>query len=51
MGEEWEGNTSIKRKLGALTKGRQKNQKKGKKELIKKKDDKDETLLGLIPRR
>ena len=51
VGEEWEGNTSIKGKLVALTGGRPRNQKKGGDELIKKEDGEGEMLLGLIPRR
>ena len=52
VGEEWEGNTSIKGKFVALIRGSsQGTRKKGESELIKKEDGKGETLLGLSPRR
>ena len=52
VGEEWEGNTSIKGKFVALMGGSsQETRKKGESELIKKEDGKGETLLGLNPRR
>ena len=52
VGEEWEGNTSIKGKLVALTGGVfPGTREKGEDELIKKEDGEGETLLGLIPRR
>ena len=51
VGEEWEGNTSIKGKFVALTKGAsQEPEKRGEDEFIKK-DGEGETLLGLILRR
>ena len=52
VGEEWEGNSSIKGKFVALVRdSSQKARRKGESELIKKEDDKGETLLGLSPRR
>ena len=51
VGEEWEGNTSIKGKFVAEKGGSsQEPEKRGGDELIKK-DGEGETLLGLIPRR
>ena len=52
VGEEWEGNTSIKGKFVALTRGSSGNERKGgEDELIKKEDGESKTLLGLILRR
>ena len=51
VGEEWEGNTSIKGKFVALTRGFPGTRKKGGDELIKKEDGEGETLLEIIPRR
>ena len=52
VGEEWEGNTSIKGKLVALTKGGFLGTRKERGGRTHKNEDSEgETLLGLIPRR
>ena len=52
VGEEWKGNTSIKGKFVALTRGGFPGTRKERGGRTHKKEDSEgETLLGLIPRR